>query len=87
MGAIVVVEIDMALIPEANRAYLNYKQRVDYRNHRQKFIDWLLVFGKNPKAVEGFFTYACEMTKYFHPIHTLISQMNSFNGLERKGIL
>ena len=48
------VEIDMPLIPKANRAYLNYKQRVDYRNHRQKFIDWLLVFGKNPNAVEGY---------------------------------
>jgi hypothetical protein len=48
------VEIDVPLVPEENGHYLNQKQRIDYRNHRQKFIEWLLVFGKNPKAVEGY---------------------------------
>lgn len=46
--------IDVALIPEANEQYLNRKQRVDYENHRRSFIEWLLAFGKDPDAVEGY---------------------------------
>ena len=48
------VEICVALIPEANDKYLNEKQRVDYRNRRLKFIEWLSVFGKNPDPAEGY---------------------------------
>ena len=46
--------IDVALVPEANEQYLNSKQRIDYENHRQSFIEWLLAFGKDPDAVEGY---------------------------------
>jgi len=48
------VEIDVPLVPEENEHYLNRKQRVDYQNHRRKFIEWLLVFGKDPEAVEAY---------------------------------
>jgi integrase len=48
------VDIDVPLIAEESERYLNEKQRIDYENHRRKFIDWLLHFGKEPEAAEGY---------------------------------
>jgi len=45
---------DPALVPEANAEFLNEKQRMDYESHRENFIEWLAIFGKNPDAIEGY---------------------------------
>lgn len=42
------------LVPEKTEAYLTEKQYLDYEAYRRKFVEWLLVFGKNPKTAEGY---------------------------------
>lgn len=39
-GGTAMVEIDVPLVPEENGQYLNQKQRIDYQNHRQNFVEW-----------------------------------------------
>lgn len=47
-------EIDFPIVPEANEELLSEKQLVDYRNHRESFIRWLLTQGKNPEGYDGY---------------------------------
>ena len=42
------------LVPEPSRAVLSERQQIDYADHREAVIDWLLVFGKNPAQAEGY---------------------------------
>jgi len=42
------------LIPEPSRATLGQRQQIDYKEHREELLDWLLVFGKNPPQAEGY---------------------------------
>lgn len=42
------------LVPEPSRARLDQRQQMDYKEHRRDLIDWLLVFGKDPKKAEGY---------------------------------
>lgn len=48
------------LVPEPSQAVLSERQQIDYADHREQLIEWLLVFGKNPAQAEG---YACATTK------------------------
>lgn len=48
-------EIDgITLVPETSEVMLNERQRVDYRNHRETLIKWMLNLGKNPERAEGY---------------------------------
>jgi len=42
------------LVPEPSQAILSDRQQIDYTDHREQFIDWLLVFGKNPAQADGY---------------------------------
>ena len=48
------VEIRFPSVPEANRERLNKKQLVDYRSHRERFIEWLVVRGMDPDHYIGY---------------------------------
>lgn len=41
-------------VPEPSRAVLSERQQIDYADHRETLIEWLLVFGKNPAQAEGY---------------------------------
>lgn len=57
-------EINFPIVPEANEKYVNKKQLLDYRNHRTRFIQWLLTFGKNPEEVKGYSEDTVKRTAY-----------------------
>jgi integrase len=42
------------LITEPAENQLNQRQRLDYRNHRQKLLKWLLNIGKDPSTATGY---------------------------------
>lgn len=44
----------ITIVPEPTQERLNDKQHVDYRNHRERWIKWLLNLGKNPEKAEGY---------------------------------
>jgi site-specific recombinase XerD len=44
----------ITLVPEQSRQYCNQRQLVDYRQHRETFIKWLLTLGKDPDHGEGY---------------------------------
>lgn len=48
------------VVPEPSRETLSNRQQVDYADHREELIEWLLVFGKKPAQAEG---YAIATTK------------------------
>lgn len=48
------VDIEVPLVAEKSEQYLNQKQYIDYENHRRKFTEWLLTFGKDPNAADGY---------------------------------
>lgn len=53
----------IVLIHEPTAEYLNERQRVAYRGHREKLIKWLAKQGKDPEKLEGYahdtyYTYA-----------------------------
>jgi hypothetical protein len=53
----------IVLIYEPVEEYLSSRQRIAYREHRRKYIDWLATRRKDPDAVEGYardtyYTYA-----------------------------
>jgi len=58
------VEIEIPLVPEKSKEFLNEKQVVDYRNYRREFIEWLKVFGKEPEEVEGYAEDTVKRTAY-----------------------
>jgi len=60
----------VVLIYEPVEDYLNSRQRIAYREHRRKYIDWLANRGQDPDAIEGYasdtyYTYA-NVTCQFH---------------------
>jgi len=57
-------DISFRVVPKANEQYLNEKELVDYRSHREKFIKWLLTFGKSPEEVKGYSEDTAERTAY-----------------------
>ena len=44
----------MTLIPKPSRRLLNERQLIDYRAERERCIDWLLHFGKDPEKADGY---------------------------------
>jgi len=42
------------IIPEPSKESLNERQKMDYRNHREKLTTWLWEEGKNPERNEGY---------------------------------
>ncbi|MFO7926754.1 MAG: hypothetical protein ACQET5_15915 [Halobacteriota archaeon] len=44
----------IVLIYEPVEEYLNQREIVAYRNHRERLIKWLATQGKNPEALEGY---------------------------------
>lgn len=42
------------LVPEPTRTVLSERQQIDYADHRENLLEWLLVFGKNPARAEGY---------------------------------
>lgn len=42
------------VVPNPAVEYLNSRQLVDYRNHRESLINWCLSFGKDPSTAEGY---------------------------------
>lgn len=49
---------------EASEEQLNKKQLLDYREHREDFLTWLLTFGKNPKTATGYSRATVRRTAY-----------------------
>ena len=49
------------IVPETTKDQLNQRQLLDYTNHREKLISWLLHVGKNPEKAEG---YSPQTLKY-----------------------
>lgn len=58
------VEIPFPLVPEASEELLSDKQVFDYRNRRERFAKWLLVFGKDPERIEGYSEATAKRTMY-----------------------
>lgn len=61
---------DVVLIYQPVEDYLNSRQRIAYREHRRKYIDWLANEGQDPDAFEGYaydtyYSYA-NLTCLFH---------------------
>ena len=44
----------IVLVTEPSRERLNERQRIEYRNHRRAFIEWLSLRGKSPDTIEGY---------------------------------
>jgi hypothetical protein len=44
----------ITVVPEPSAELLNERQQIDYRNQREQCLEWLLVFGKDPKKAEGY---------------------------------
>lgn len=44
----------IVVIPEKSQEYLNERQLVDYRTHREQLIQWTLTLGKDPEKAEGY---------------------------------
>ena len=56
---------DVPIIPEpTTKEYLNERQRVDYREHREKFLEWLFTLGKRPEYGEGYSHAVVKNTAY-----------------------
>ena len=54
----------IVLVPEPNRERLNEQERADYRDHRYRFVEWLLNRGKRPERAEGYSEYTAYETAY-----------------------
>lgn len=44
----------ITLVPEESRRFCNQRQQIDYREHREPFIRWMLNLGKNPETAKGY---------------------------------
>ena len=45
---------DYPVLTEESEAVLNKREKLDYEEHRRDFIEWLVVFGKDPERVVGY---------------------------------
>jgi integrase len=45
---------NIVLVPEPSAEKLNERQRIDYRDHRESLVRWMLNIGKNPTKAEGY---------------------------------
>ena len=44
----------ITVVTEPAAELLNERQEIDYRNQREQCLEWLLVFGKDPKKANGY---------------------------------
>lgn len=44
----------ITVLTEPSKEILNERQQVDYRDQREQCLEWLLVFGKDPKKADGY---------------------------------
>lgn len=44
----------ITLVPEPSEELLNKRQYLDYRSERERCLDWLLTFGKDPETADGY---------------------------------
>lgn len=54
----------IVIVPEENADALTEKERVDYYDHRKRFLLWLLNVGKEPEQGEGYSPYTVVNTGY-----------------------
>jgi len=45
---------EIVVVPEKSENYLNQRQLLDYRTHREKLLKWCLNLGKDPEKAEGY---------------------------------
>lgn len=45
---------DVPIIPKPTNEYLNERQLVDYREHRENFLEWLFTLEKRPEYGESY---------------------------------
>ena len=54
----------VTVVTENSEELLNERQLVDYRTQREHCLEWLLVFGKDPKHAEGYATTTVKNRAY-----------------------
>jgi len=54
----------LPVVTQQSEQQLNKKQLLDYREHRESFISWLLAFGKSPKNAVGYSRSTVRRTAY-----------------------
>lgn len=54
----------IVVIPEKSEKRLNQRQLIDYRDHRERLIRWLLNLGKDPEKAEGYAWDTCRQRSY-----------------------
>lgn len=54
----------ISVVPKSHDGVLTEKQLVDYRDHRERFLSWLLNEGKEPKMGEGYAPYTVYSDAY-----------------------
>lgn len=57
-------ERPIQVVPKSHDGVLNEKQLVDYKDHRARFLSWLLKVGKYPEKAEGYSEYTVYSTAY-----------------------
>ena len=55
---------DVPIIPKPTNEYLNERQLVDYREHRENFLEWLFTLGKRPEYGESYLHAVKKTTAY-----------------------
>lgn len=55
---------DFPIATKKTRGRLSEKQLVDYRHQRERLLEWLQVFGKDPEKAEGYSEYTVRDTMY-----------------------
>jgi site-specific recombinase XerD len=45
---------EIKIVPDMAKGILNKRELSDYRNHREKLLEWTLIEGKNPEEMEGY---------------------------------
>ena len=55
---------DLPIVTSPSKQYLNKRQLVAYREHREDFLEWLLLFGKTPSKAEGYSEAVVKNTAY-----------------------
>lgn len=55
---------DVRLFPSTTEKLLNERQCVDYRDHCEQLIKWLVHIGKNPETADGYSSSTIEKDAY-----------------------
>jgi integrase len=52
------------VVTAPSEAYLNRRQKQNYQEHRQRFLEWLAVLGKDPQKAQGYSNAVVKNTAY-----------------------